>query len=40
MLPTASGEPSDPYGYTAAHKTLPLGKDLLVSYRGRSVLVS
>lgn len=23
--PTASGEPFDPYGFTAAHKTLPFG---------------
>ena len=41
--PAASGEPYDPYdpyGYTVAHKALPLGTDLLVSYRGRSVLVS
>jgi len=39
-LPTASGEPFDPYGYTAAHKTMPLGTDLLVSYGGRSVQVT
>lgn len=39
-LPTASGEPFDPQGYTAAHKTLPFGTDLLVSYRGRSVAVT
>src|SRR5215207_288842 len=39
-LPTASGEPFDPYGYTAAHKTLPLGTDLVVSYAGRSVQVT
>jgi rare lipoprotein A len=39
-LPTASGEPYDPYGYTAAHKTLPLGTDLTVSYGGRSVQVT
>ena len=39
-LPTASGEPFDPYGYTAAHKALPLGTDLMVSYGGRSVQVS
>ena len=38
--PTASGEPYDPYGYTAAHKTLPLGTDLTVSYGGRSVQVT
>jgi rare lipoprotein A len=39
-LPTASGEPFDPYGYTAAHKTMPLGTDLTVSYGGRSVQVT
>jgi len=39
-LPTASGEPYDPYGYTAAHKTIPLGTDLTVSYGGRSVEVT
>ena len=33
-LPTASGEPYDPYGYTVAHKTMRLGTELLVSYRG------
>jgi rare lipoprotein A len=37
--PTASGEPFDPYGYTAAHPTLPLGTKLVVSYGGRSVEV-
>ena len=39
-LPTATGEPYDPYGYTAAHKTLPLGTELLVSYGGSSVEVT
>ena len=39
-LPTASGDSFDPQGYTAAHKTLPFGTDLLVSYRGRSVAVT
>ena len=39
-LPTASGEPYDPYGYTAAHKTMRLGTELLVNYRGRSVQVT
>ena len=34
---TASGETFDPYGYTAAHKTLPLGTQITVSYAGRSV---
>jgi rare lipoprotein A len=38
-LPTASGEPYDPYGYTAAHKTLPLGTQLTVSYNGASLPV-
>jgi rare lipoprotein A len=38
-LPTASGERYDPYGYTAAHKTMRLGTELTVSYGGRSVNV-
>src|SRR5215213_606323 len=38
-LPTASGEPYDPSGYTAAHKKLPLGTELVVSYQGRSARV-
>jgi rare lipoprotein A len=38
--PTASGEPFNPYGFTAAHKTLPLGTRLIVSYGGRSVEVT
>jgi rare lipoprotein A len=38
--PTASGEIYDPYGYTAAHKTLPLGTELVVSYQGNSVPVT
>lgn len=37
---TASGEPFDPEGYTAAHRTLPLGTRLLVSHEGRSVRVT
>lgn len=37
---TASGEVFDPYGYTAAHKTLPLGTRLSVSYAGRTVRVT
>jgi rare lipoprotein A len=37
---TASGEVFDPYGYTAAHKTLPLGSQLSVSYAGRTVQVT
>ena len=39
-LPTATGEPYDPFGYTAAHKTMPLGSELLVSYGGSSVEVT
>ncbi|MCA1718229.1 MAG: pesticin C-terminus-like muramidase, partial [Actinobacteria bacterium] len=39
-LPTASGEPYDASGYTAAHKTLPLGTELEVSYGDKSVLVT
>lgn len=35
--PTASGETYDPAGFTAAHKTLPLGTPITVSYQGRSV---
>lgn len=38
--PTASGEPYDPYGYTAAHKTLPLGTELTVNYGGSSIQVT
>ncbi len=37
---TASGEPFDAEGYTAAHRTLPLGTRLLVSYGGESVRVT
>ncbi len=37
---TASGEVFDPYGYTAAHKTLPLGTQLSVSYAGRTAQVT
>lgn len=36
---TASGDVYDPSGFTAAHKTLPLGTELVVSYGGRSVNV-
>ncbi|MGH3090487.1 MAG: septal ring lytic transglycosylase RlpA family protein [Rubrobacteraceae bacterium] len=35
--PTASGETYDPSGFTAAHKSLPLGTTLTVSYGGRAV---
>lgn len=38
--PTASGVPFDPAGMTAAHKTLPLGTQLLVTYGGNSVVVT
>jgi rare lipoprotein A len=38
--PTASGEPFNPYGFTAAHNTLPIGTELVVSYGGRSVKVT
>jgi rare lipoprotein A len=38
--PTASGQPYDPYGFTAAHPSLPFGTKLLVSYGGRSVIVT
>jgi rare lipoprotein A len=36
---TASGERFDPNGMTAAHRTLPFGTRLRVTYRGRSVVV-
>ena len=39
-VPTASGEPYDPNGYTAAHPYLPFGTKLLVSYEGRNVIVT
>jgi rare lipoprotein A len=39
-LPTATGEPYDPYEYTAAHKTLPLGTELVVGYGASSVEVT
>jgi rare lipoprotein A len=37
--PTASGEIFNPHGFTAAHNTLPMGTELVVSYGGRSVNV-
>lgn len=37
--PTASGEPYEPRRYTAAHKSLPLGTELRVSYGGEDVRV-
>ena len=39
-LPTASGEPYKPSEYTAAHKRMPFGSQLLVNYGGRSVQVT
>jgi rare lipoprotein A len=38
--PTASGQLYDPYGFTAAHPSLPFGTKLLVSYGGKSVIVT
>jgi rare lipoprotein A len=38
--PTASGQPYDPYGFTAAHPSLPFGTKLSVSYGGKSVIVT
>jgi len=37
---TASGARFDPRQLTAAHRTLPFGTRLLVTYRGRSVVVT
>ena len=37
---TTSGQPFDPEGYTAAHRRLPLGTRLRVSYGGESVRVT
>jgi rare lipoprotein A len=37
--PTASGEPYRPDERTAAHRSLPLGTELLVSYGGRQTVV-
>ena len=36
---TADGELFDPDGFTAAHRTLPIGTRLRVTYKGRSVTV-
>jgi len=36
---TASGEVFRPHGLTAAHRSLPLGTRLAVSYGGRTVVV-
>jgi rare lipoprotein A len=38
--PTASGQPYDPYGLTAAHPSLPFGTKLSVSYGDKNVLVT
>ena len=38
--PTASGEPFNPEGFTAAHKTLPFGSQLRVGYGGNSTVVT
>jgi len=38
--PTASGQLYDPYGFTAAHPSLPFGTKVLVSYGGKSVIVT
>lgn len=37
--PTASGEVFDQFAFTCAHRTLPFGTWLRVSFRGRSVVV-
>lgn len=37
--PTASGEPFRANGRTAAHRSLPLGTELLVTYGGRQTVV-
>ncbi len=39
-MPTASGEIFDPAGYTAAHKTMPMGTQLQVNHGGSSVTVT
>jgi rare lipoprotein A len=38
--PTASGDPYDPRGMTAAHPSLPFGTELSVSYDGKNVVVT
>ena len=38
--PTASGQPYDPHGLTAAHPSLPFGTKLSVNYGGKNVLVT
>ncbi len=39
-FPTASGELYDPAAFTAAHRTMPFGTQLLVSHGGTSVQVT
>lgn len=36
---TANGEHFNPNAYTAAHKTLPFGTQVKVTYKGKSVIV-
>lgn len=36
---TSSGQVFNPKGYTAAHRTLPLGTKLAVEYKGRRIVV-
>src|SRR5919107_4618294 len=38
--PTASGQPYDPQGLTAAHSSLPFGTMLSVTYAGKNVIVT
>jgi rare lipoprotein A len=38
--PTASEQPYDPYGFTAAHPALPFGTKLLVSYGDKRVIIT
>ena len=38
--PTASGQPYDPKGLTAAHPSLPFGTKLSVSYGDKNVIVT
>jgi rare lipoprotein A len=38
--PTASGQPYDPNGLTAAHPSLPFGTKLSVSYGGKNAIVT
>ena len=39
-LPTASGEMFDADGLSTAHQTLPMGTDLIVGYKGKTVPVT